>query len=343
MAEVKPSYDSNRKNLSEVIPLDSPLSMYIEPTRKCNFKCFYCMHGTRGVEDGQLEKTGFRIDHMEESMFYKIVKDVMEFPTPLKRICFSGLGDPLMNRELPKMVKKLRENGFKERIDVITNGVLLTPEMSDELIKAGISRVQVSIQGLDSQEYEKVSGVQVDFDKLVNNVKYFYEHRKSATIFVKIIDSLLKDKKEEEKFFKTFDGICDTIFVEHLVIMQQQMGDHGGIVDATRNLNGEYVEPRQVCGVMFYFLQVNIDGETFPCSTPGLPNGFTMGNVKDKSLVDIWNDKKRNALMRANLSKGYKSIPACTKCSSCIAIADDSEYLDDCREEMLAKLPECEG
>ena len=40
MAEVKPSYDTKRQRLSEVIPLDSPLSMYVEPTRTCNFKCF---------------------------------------------------------------------------------------------------------------------------------------------------------------------------------------------------------------------------------------------------------------------------------------------------------------
>ena len=33
MAEIKPSYDTKRQKLSEVIPLDSPLSMYVEPTR----------------------------------------------------------------------------------------------------------------------------------------------------------------------------------------------------------------------------------------------------------------------------------------------------------------------
>ena len=53
MAEVKPSYDTKRQRLSEVIPLDSPLSMYVEPTRTCNFKCFYCMHSTRGRRAGK--------------------------------------------------------------------------------------------------------------------------------------------------------------------------------------------------------------------------------------------------------------------------------------------------
>ena len=59
MAEVKSSVDTNRQKIADIVPLDGPLSMYIEPTRACNFKCFYCMHSTRGVAGGELEKMGF--------------------------------------------------------------------------------------------------------------------------------------------------------------------------------------------------------------------------------------------------------------------------------------------
>lgn len=339
MAEIKSSVDKNRTILREAVPLDSPLSMYIEPTRICNFKCFYCMHSTRGKEGGALERTGFRLEHMEMEFFGKLVEDIMQFPTIPKRICFSGLGEPLANKNLPEMIRILRKSGFEGRIDVISNGSLLTPEMSDELILAGISRIQISIQGLTTEKYQEVCGVPVDIKKLQDNVRYFYEHKNNASIYVKIIDSILESMEEEEKFYQMFGDICDTIYIEHLVIMEQQMGNHGRDVDTTRNLMGEVVEKRFVCGVMFYFLQVNIDGETFPCSTPGLPNSFSMGCAKEKSLLEIWDSRKRNGLIRKNLMDGYASIPACKTCSSCIAIADDSEYLDDCREEILERFP----
>lgn len=339
MAEVKSSVDKNRTVLREAVPLDSPLSMYIEPTRYCNFKCFYCMHSTRGCADGQLAQSGFGIAHMDMDFYSRLVQDIMLFPTVPKRVCFSGLGEPLMNKKLPEMIKMLRNAGFEGRIDVISNGSLLTPEMSDALIEAGISRIQISVQGLTTEKYKEICKVPVDIEELKNNIKYFYEHKKNATIYVKIIDSILEGKKDEEKFFEMFSDICDTIFIEHLVIMEQQMGDHGRQIDTTRNLMGEVVEKRFVCGVMFYFLQVNIDGETFPCSTPGLPNSFSMGCAKEKTLPEIWNDKKRNGLIRKNLKDGYASIPACKLCSSCIAVADDSEYLDDCREEILERFP----
>lgn len=339
MAEVKSSVDKNRTVLREAVPLDSPLSMYIEPTRVCNFKCFYCMHSTRGKSGGALEQAGFRLEHMDMELFAKLVEDIMHFPTAPKRVCFSGLGEPLTNKKLPDMIGLLRKSGFDGRIDVISNGSLLSPEMSDALIDAGISRIQISVQGLSTEKYQEICGITVDIEKIRANVRYFYEHKKNATIYVKIIDSILESKAEEEQFYRMFGDICDTIYIEHLVIMEQQMGDHGRNVDTTRNLMGEVVEKRFVCGVMFYFLQVNIDGETFPCSTPGLPNSFSMGCAKEKSLLEIWNDRRRNTLIRKNLKDGYASIPACKTCSSCIAIADDSEYLDDCREEILKRFP----
>ena len=343
MAVIKSSVDTNRQKIADIVPLNSPLSMYVEPTRLCNFKCFYCMHGTRGIKDGQLAQSGFAIKNMDMSLYEKLVREIMSFPAVPKRVCFSGLGEPLMNKNLPEMIKMLRDAGFTGRIDVISNGSLLVPELSDALIAAGISRIQISVQGLTDEKYREVSGVDVQIQQLIENIKYFYHHKKEATIYVKIIDSILESEEDKKIFFEMFESICDMIYVEHLVVMQQQMGDHGGRVDSTKNLMGVSVAPREVCGVMFYFLQVNIDGETFPCSTPGLPQALSMGCMKEQTLQDIWNGKIRNSMLRTNLKEGYKKIPACSECSSVIACVtsadDDSEYMDDRREELLEKFP----
>ena len=41
MAIVQSSVDTKRQKIADIVPLDSPLSMYVEPTRLCNFKCFF--------------------------------------------------------------------------------------------------------------------------------------------------------------------------------------------------------------------------------------------------------------------------------------------------------------
>jgi len=340
MADRRPSYDTNRTKLKDVIPLSGPFGMYIEPTRNCELKCFYCMHATRGDPSGELAKTGFKMAHMEMDAYKKIVKDIMSFPTTPKRITFSGLGEPLMNPRLCEMIQFLRSAGFKERCDVLTNAVSLTSAQADELVSSGVNRIQISVQGLTGEAYKKVAGVYVDIERYIKAISYLYKRKGECEIFIKIIDSNLEKPSDEALFYEMFEPVCDSIHIEHLVVMEHQMGDLGGKVDRSLNLNREPFVPREVCGIMFYFLQVNVDGDVYPCSTPGLPTAFSLGNVKEKTLSEIWNGHKRNRLLRGNLVNGYRAFPPCRECSSVVCITDPAEYLDDCREEMLMKIPE---
>jgi radical SAM protein with 4Fe4S-binding SPASM domain len=334
-AEIKPSYDPNRKRLADVIPLCAPFTLFIEPTRYCNFKCFYCLHSTRGEKYGKFAKTGYQIRHMDFSMYERILEQVISFPERPKRIVFSGLGEPLMNSELPKMIKRAQELGTAQRLDILTNASLLTRELSDELIAAGVTRIQVSLQGLDFHQYREVSGITVDFDKMYENLTYLYQHKGDCAIFIKIIDALLDGDIDRERFYNLFGNICDQIFIEHLITLQQQMGDHGGMADNTRNLNNEEVIYREVCPVIFYMLQIDADGNVFPCPVSGLPKPFAMGNIHDEPLVQIWNGKRRANLIRSQLQLNRKKIPVCATCATCATVLDESEFLDDAAERLL--------
>jgi radical SAM protein with 4Fe4S-binding SPASM domain len=298
------------------------------------------MHSTRGVPDGVLAQTGIPLKHMDIDLFDKIVHDIMEFPEQPKRITFSGLGEPLMNPRLGEMARRLRQAGYTGRNDIITNGVTITPSLADELAESGINRIQISVQGLTREANERIAGVPVDVEYYLENLTYLFEHKKSMEIFIKIIDANLNDKAEEEQFYKMFSSVCDTIFVEHLIIMERQMGDHNGRVNPLLNFNCEPFEPREVCGVMFYILQITIDGNIYPCPTPGLPGNFSLGNVKEKSLRMIWNGSRRTQLLRVNLKNGYSTFQPCRECSGVVCITDQAEWLDDCRDEILARLPE---
>jgi MoaA/NifB/PqqE/SkfB family radical SAM enzyme len=296
------------------------------------------MQSTRGDPGGEFAKTGFTIAHLDMALWDRIIDGLAHFPEQPKRVTFSGLGEPLMNPKLGEMARRLRRTGFGGRNDIITNAVALTPQLADELTDAGVNRIQISVLGLTGDRFKEIAGVPVDMGRYVENIRYLYEHRKNTEIFIKIIDANLRNESEREMFFRTFDRICDTIYVEHLVVMEKQMGDHGGKTDRSLNMNGEPFEYREVCGVMYYFLQINIDGDTFPCSTPGLPSGFSMGNVHSQTLSEIWNGKRRKEMLRVNLLRGYRTFEPCAECSSVVCITDPAERLDDCREEMLARL-----
>ena len=243
MAEIKPNYDTKRKKLADIIPLAQPFTVYIEQTKYCNFKCFYCIHSTRDEAGGEFQKLGHRMLHMDEAYFDKIVHDLKEFPKGgVKRIVFSGLGEPLTNPLLPTFVKKIVDADIAGRVEVITNGLLLTPEKSDALVAAGITNINISVQGLDAAGYEKTCGVRIDFEQYLENLRYLFAHKKDTAIYIKAIDATVPTKEEQERFLSLFSPMADRIYIEHLVVMQQQMEDLKGVVDGSKNFYGEELD-----------------------------------------------------------------------------------------------------
>jgi radical SAM protein with 4Fe4S-binding SPASM domain len=336
-AEIKPSYDSSRERLSDLVPLDTPFTVFIEPTRLCNFRCFYCIHSTKGTSRDEFQRLGYPIRHLEYDAYRETLRQLSQFPRKLRRIVYSGLGEPLMNPELPRMIADARAQNAAERLDILTNASLLTHEMTDRLISAGTTRIQVSIQGLSAGKYREVSGVEIDFDRLIENLTYLYQHRGTCRIFIKVIDSLLENAEDEKTFYRLFGDICDQIYIEHLITLQQQMGNHGGRADDSRNLNNEKVLRRDVCPVLFYMLQIDVDGNVFPCPVNGLPKSFSLGNLHEETLVDIWNGERRRTLIRGHLRHLRSEIPVCGTCAALSCILDENENLDLQAERLLER------
>ena len=337
MAEIKPNYDTKRKKLAEVIPLAAPFTVYIEQTKYCNFKCFYCIHSTRDEADGEFRALGHRMQHMDEVFFEKIIRELKEFPQDgIKRIVFSGLGEPLMNPRLPDYVRMVVEAGIAGRVEIITNGLLLTPEKSRALVAAGITNINISVQGLDAAGYEETCGIRIDFEHYLDNLKYLYEHKGDVQIYIKAIDATLGTKENEEKFFEIFSPFADRIYIEHLVVMQQQMDGLREIVDGTKNFYGEELDVnRKVCAQSFYFMQIGCEGDIFPCPVPGLGKNLSMGNAKEHTLTEIWNGSRRRGFLRKMLKKEKDQIPDCATCTCFNAINNPMEQLDDDAERLL--------
>lgn len=338
-AENKPNYDNNRKKLADIIPLNTPFTVYIEQTRYCNFKCFYCIHSTRDEVDGEFKQLGYEIKHMTVETAEHIINELKKFPSKLKRVVFSGLGEPLMNPNLPVIIKKVVDSEIAERVEIITNGLLLNPQLIGELVNTGMTHINISIQGVTEDRYLETCGAKINLEKLIQNLTYLYQNKKQVQIYIKVIDATLKDKAEEELFYKMFGNICDRIYVEHLIVMQQQMDELKNVVDGSKNFYGENLDlERKVCSQSFYFLQIGCDGHTFPCPVPGLPKTLSMGNIKKESIIEIWNGEKRKKILRGMLKFEKDKYEACRNCTCFNAINNPAEYLDDVAQDLLQKI-----
>lgn len=337
-AKIEPGYDNQRQRLADIVPLDAPFTMFIASTQTCNFKCFYC---TQNLSKEEKNKINFKQVHMSDELFGQVLEQAQEFQGKIKRIVFTGLGEPLANPKIVDMIEKLSNAKVAGGYEIITNGYLLTHEMTDRLLEAGLTFLRVSIQGLTTKRYKETTGVAVDYNRLVDNIRYFYGRKGNCKLYVKIMDECFDIGETQEDFYKIFGDICDKIYVEHLVNAQPSMdGNYGEKLNDGMTFYGDKSEEREVCPYMFYSLQIDAVGNTFPCPPLGLPESFSLGNVTDMTLKEIWNSDKLYQLYHLQLTGHKEAIPVCCHCENykCFTPAEDN--LDNDKDRILKRLEE---
>ena len=63
----------------------------------------------------------------------------------------SGFGEPLINPNIVEIVKYIHEKNCSNRVALFTNGSLLTPELSRNLVKY-LNHIVVSVNGINAEQ-----------------------------------------------------------------------------------------------------------------------------------------------------------------------------------------------
>jgi AdoMet-dependent heme synthase len=109
-----------------------PLHVVFIITNRCNLRCTHCSSAAGKAEAGELTRT--EIEHTLDELSELGVVD----------LAFSG-GEPLLHPHLPDFIAHARARGM--RVGTSTNGAPLTPSRTRRLQEAGLSRLQVSLDG----------------------------------------------------------------------------------------------------------------------------------------------------------------------------------------------------
>lgn len=140
--------------------------LYIEPTDICNLDCRTC------IRNGWEEPLG----KMSEEVFLRILEGLRSFDsTAIPSVFFGGLGEPLYHPKTIEMIQQVKALGA--RVEMITNGTMLTETRAKQLISAGLDTLWVSIDGATPESYSDIRlGAQLP--KVLKNLARFRELRK---------------------------------------------------------------------------------------------------------------------------------------------------------------------
>ena len=107
-----------------------PVCLYLEVTNRCNLLCTTCPRTYEELEPPA---------DMSFELFMSIVDQVPD----LARAVLHGVGEPMMVRNLPRMIRYLKDRGTYVLFN--TNGTLLTAKKGQELIDSGLDELRVSL------------------------------------------------------------------------------------------------------------------------------------------------------------------------------------------------------
>jgi len=151
------------------------------PTTYCNFKCVYCAHSL-GL-DAMKKTYDFVPENMSMETYGKFIHQMKKFPDKLKMLCLMGQGEPLINKDIPVMVKMAKDAEIAERVEIISNGSLLDKTMSDRLIEAGLDTLRISLQGLNSKNIKTYAAL-ILISMILWTIYDIFMHIKTTQIYL---------------------------------------------------------------------------------------------------------------------------------------------------------------
>lgn len=121
-------------------------SVRVSVTDRCNFRCRYCMpeEGMAWMEHGEI------LSYEEISRIVRILSDF-----GVSRVRLTG-GEPLMRKDLPSLVSQLTAIRGLGEIALTTNGYFLAAQ-AGPLARAGLKRINISLDSLDAATFEKIA------------------------------------------------------------------------------------------------------------------------------------------------------------------------------------------
>jgi len=159
-------------------------SMRISVTDKCNFRCTYCMpaEGLPWLKKAEI---------LSYEEIVRIAGVAVEMG--IEQIRLTG-GEPLVRRDLPELVRQLRQLEGLHSLSLTTNGILL-PQLAGPLAEAGLNRINVSLDSLLREKFARLARR----DQLQGVLAGLAELKKYPAIHpVKINAVAMKDFSEEE-------------------------------------------------------------------------------------------------------------------------------------------------
>lgn len=317
------------KNTINAVKTKKLLSLVIEPASICNLTCKFC-----DLHSGRLNKYNIEKHKgiMKLELYNLIVNEIDNLDFKFDTIFFHGNGEPLLNKNLIEMISIAVNRKISKRYVLFTNGTLMKPDIFDSLILSGVNEINVSLDTINYEVYEKLKGKNI-LDDVLNNIDYainrvIQNHSSNHSSNISLViksgeggDIYGLDNKNIQEIINKYRNVVinsKNIHIKNVPIIEQ--------IDGMINRKKEYHTP---CEIAFYMAFIKYDGRVSICCADVIDE-LNIGKIGLQYFKDILKGQQLHKIREIHLLGNLDKIPLCKYCGNRTAV-DLSDY----REQLL--------
>ncbi len=181
-----------------------PVCLYLETTNRCNLLCTTCPRTYEELEP-------------PADMSWELFTGIVDQVPNLARAVLHGVGEPMLVKELPRMVRYLKDRGVYVLFN--TNGTVLSAKKGREMCDSGLDELRVSLDAADAKTFKLIRGRDY-FNRIVRNVRAFVEMQQREGLELPKVSLWLTGLKETLDTLPQFVRIAHDIGVKEVYLQR---------------------------------------------------------------------------------------------------------------------------
>ncbi len=290
-----------QKHLSK----EYPSQIIIDLTQFCNLACIHCPHPIFKKSEH------FTGSHLDVNLHKKLIDDIAQDSNNIcQYIRYTANGETLLHPNFDEIILYAGKYS-NTRINVTTNGNLLTNSKINILLEAKVDVIDISIDAFLEETYSKIR-INGKLEIVKQNIKNLIKKIKETNSQTKIVVSFVNQPKniQEAESFKKYweEQGANFVVIRNL---HSSAGSKKNISKKMKDLSQTTF--RKPCLYPWERLTLTPDGKLAFCPADWV-HGSHFIDFKTTSIKEAWQSKFMQELREAHLKNDFKNFSFCENC-----------------------------
>jgi radical SAM protein with 4Fe4S-binding SPASM domain len=294
----------------------SPRFLQVEVSSRCNLACTHCLRPR--------VSSNLRTGDMDLETFRRVANELPR----LDVLTVHGLGEPLLNRDLPHMVRYYRALNPFTRIGMSTNGLLLENGLLTDVLECGFYEIGFSLDAATSETYRAVRG-SGGFERVLGNIEALLQrrvaHRPRVVVALVVMKENYREMARLVRVARELGvdqvSLCDlnllwadqVNWTDEEVAQVRHEWERARRAAATAGIELTYAQfdktlwatgtARRPCFYLWDMPYVTWDGSVTPCCALPDPDLVQLGSLRERGFKELWNAPAYRAYREAVTSR----------------------------------------